>query len=386
MGSIRNMLKGLKSVVLMVMVQIALAGVNLAFKFAINDGMSMRIATAYRLIFASAFTLPLAFLIDRKKRPKLTWRLIYVASLSGLFGGSLVQNLYFEAVALTSATLVSAIYNLNSPITFIMAVLLGLERWNLGAAGGKAKVLGSILGISGAALLTFFKGFEIHIWSTHINLLHSRYHHDQNDTASHEKHFLGVLFAILSCFSFALWLIVQTSMGVECPSYLFSAALTSTMGAMQATLFALCIERDWKEWKLGWNVRLLTVSYAGIFTSGLVVIAIAWCVKMRGPTYTSMFQPLMLVIVAMAASLTLNEKLYLGSLLGAFLIVCGLYIVIWGKNQEMKMKEAEMEHLKNTQQQEEKEPEPIEVVVFNKVHDRFGNNNVAETTSSQQKL
>ena len=65
MGSLRNVLEGLKPVVVMVMVQAAYAGVNLAFKLAINDGMSMRIATAYRLQFASAFTLLLALLLER---------------------------------------------------------------------------------------------------------------------------------------------------------------------------------------------------------------------------------------------------------------------------------------------------------------------------------
>lgn len=368
MESLRNMLKGLKPAVLMVMVQVAYAGVNVLFKLAINDGMSMRIATAYRLLFASAFTLPLALLFERNKRPKLTWRLMFMEFLCGLFGGSLLQNLYFEAMALTSATLVSAIYNLIPPITFVMAIIWGLERLNLGTAGGKAKILGTIIGLSGAALLTFFKGFEVHIWPSQINLLH----HDQNEIVSPADHsekqrLLGVLCSILSCFSFAFWLIVQAHMGEDCPSYLSSAALMSIMGAIQATLFALCVDRDWDKWKLGWNVRLLTVSYAGIVTSGLVVMIIAWCVKMRGPLFTSVFQPLMLVVVAIAASLTLNEKLYLGSVLGSFLIVCGLYIVVWGKSQEMKMK-TELVQSKEDSQQED-QPEPIlEVVVFNKVH------------------
>lgn len=54
----------------------------------------------------------------------------------------------------------------------------------------------------------------------------------------------------------------QANLGDECPSHLFSAAYMSITGAIQATLFALFIERDWKQWKLGWDVRLFTVSYA----------------------------------------------------------------------------------------------------------------------------
>ncbi|KAI9087230.1 hypothetical protein K1719_030865 [Acacia pycnantha] len=102
----------------MVMVQIAFAAVNVLYKLAVNDGMSMRIATVYRLLFGSAFTVPLALIFERNKRLKLTWKVIFMAFLCGLFGGSLFQNLYYEALALTSATFVSAIYNLIPAITF----------------------------------------------------------------------------------------------------------------------------------------------------------------------------------------------------------------------------------------------------------------------------
>ncbi|OWM84940.1 hypothetical protein CDL15_Pgr027727 [Punica granatum] len=44
----------------------------------------------------------------------------------------------------------------------------------------------------------------------------------------------------------------------------------------------------------------------------------------------------MLVLVALAGSMVLDEKLHLGSVLGAGLIVCGLYMVLWGKGKEMK--------------------------------------------------
>jgi hypothetical protein len=42
----------------------------------------------------------------------------------------------------------------------------------------------------------------------------------------------------------------------------------------------------------------------------------------------------MLLVVAVLSSLLLGEKLYLGSALGAVLIVVGLYAVLWGKGRE----------------------------------------------------
>lgn len=82
-----------------------------------------------------------------------------------------------------------------------------LEKLNVGTRVGKAKVLGTLIGIGGAMLLTFYKGAEIEIWSSHVNLLH----HPQNQTQpkGSGNHVLGCLLAVGSCSSFALWLIIQ---------------------------------------------------------------------------------------------------------------------------------------------------------------------------------
>ncbi|RZB63134.1 WAT1-related protein [Glycine soja] len=313
MRGICNVLHGLKPVLLMVLVQIAYTAVNVLFKLAINDGMSVKVATAYRLAFGSAFTVPLALISERNKRPKMTWRVLFMACLCGLFGGSLFQNLFYESLALTSATFASALYNLIPAITFVLAISCGFERLNLKAAAGKAKVLGTLLGIGGAMLLTFIKGAEINIWPFHINLMHPHQHQNGQvaslNADSGNNKLLGAICSLASCFSFALWLIIQAKMSKEYPCHYSSTALMSTAGAIQATAFGFCFERDLTQWKLGWNIRLLAVAYSGIVASGIVVIITAWCIQMRGPLF---------------------------AVVGAVLIVCGLYMVLWGKSKEMK--------------------------------------------------
>ncbi|XP_023895506.1 WAT1-related protein At1g68170 [Quercus suber] len=337
MESACNVLHGLKPTILMVVVQFAFAGVNVFYKLAVNDGMNLRVIVAYRFLFASAFIAPLAFVLERKSRPKLTWAVLFQSFLCGLFGGSLAQNLYIEGLALTSATFASAIANLVPAVTFILAVPFGLEKLNLGTIEGKAKVMGTLMGIGGAMLLTFYKGAEIDIWSTHTNLLHHS-QHGQNGhlAADYSNRLLGCILAVGSCMSYAFWLIIQAKMSERYPSYYSGTALMSIMGTIQAFVFALCTERDWSQWKLGWNIRLLTVSYSGIVASGLMVTFIALCVHMRGPLFVSVFSPLMLILVAIMGSLILDEKLHIGSIIGAALIVCGLYVVLWGKGREMK--------------------------------------------------
>ncbi|XP_045823867.1 WAT1-related protein At1g25270-like isoform X2 [Trifolium pratense] len=316
MKGIYNSLEGLKPIVLMVFVQIAYAAVNIIYKLVINDGMSMRVATAYRLTLASAFTIPLALIFDRKKRQKITWKVLFLAFLCGLFGGSLFLNLYSVGLALTSATFMLCISNLVPGITFIMAISSRLEKLNWGVVEGKVKVIGTLIGIVGAMVVIFYKGVEINIWSSNINLMHQ--HHNQNGLLE-PKHkdfsnkILGVPCAIASICSFSLWLIVQAKLNEEYPCHHSCSALMCTMGAIQAIVVALCIDRDWTEWKLGYDIRLFTVAFSGIVPSGLVIIAIAWCIKMRGPLFAAVFNPLQLLLVAIFAYLLVDEKLYLGS-------------------------------------------------------------------------
>lgn len=139
-----------------------------------------------------------------------------------------------------------------------------MERLGFGTWAGKAKVVGTLLCIAGAMLLTFYKGAEINIWSTSVDLLHKGPNHVGHVTASHQKAgnpVLGALLVVCCCFSMAMGLIVQAKMMRNYPCPYSSTAIMITFGAIQATVFALCMEKDWSQWKLGWDIRLLTVSY-----------------------------------------------------------------------------------------------------------------------------
>ncbi|MBA0793187.1 hypothetical protein Gohar_017607 [Gossypium harknessii] len=335
MGEIIKILHGLKHAMLMVVIQVIFAGVNVLYKLAANDGMSLRIIVAYRFLFATAVMVPLALFVERE-RPKLTWTILLQAFLCALLGGTLSQNLYIESMALTSATFVSAMANLTPAITFIMAIIMGLEKLGFRTTAGRAKVLGTVIGIGGAMLLTFYKGLQINMGSTHFHLLLSHGPISSN-APSTNHHLLGALLAFTSCISYSLWLNIQAKMSENYPCYYSSTALICIIGTIQAVVFALCMEKDMSQWKLGWNIRLLTVAYSGILASGLVFSVVSWCVRMKGPLYVSVFSPLMVVLVALAGSLFLEEKLYLGSIIGAVLIVMGLYVVLWGKGKETKV-------------------------------------------------
>ncbi|XP_054777344.1 WAT1-related protein At1g25270-like [Prosopis cineraria] len=284
-----------------------------------------------RFLFSTSFIVPLALFFERESLQAINGTVLFQVFLCGLFGGSLLQNLFLHSFSFVSVSYATAVMNVVPLATYIIAVLFRLERMNLTTAAGKAKILGTLTGISGAMILTFCKGKRIQIWTARINLTcHVAVSHATSTTSS----IWGCMIALGACLSYSLWLIIQAKMAQKFPWQCSSTALMSIMSSFQGVIFAFCIERDWNQWKLGWDLRLLTAVYTGIMSSGVAFSIVAWCVMKKGPFFVAIFNPLMLALTVLAGSLLLDETLYIGSLIGMMLIVSGLYIALWGKSKE----------------------------------------------------
>ncbi|KAL1557802.1 hypothetical protein AAHA92_08343 [Salvia divinorum] len=316
-ANIRNNVRGLSPILAMFYVQMMSAASTICYKLAMNDGMPIPVIIAYRFMFGAAFIVPVAFFVER---------------------GSLGQNLYLKSIVLTSATFASAMLNLAPAVTFVVAICLRLEKLGWNSSAGKAKVFGTTLGIGGAVLLIFYKGPELNIWNTSVNLLEMSTSHHRAAPAHRGEHghVLGAVLSLASCVCYSLWLIVQAKAAKDYPCPYSITAMMSLWASAQCVFFAVCTEKDWSEWIMGWDVRLLTVAVAGILGSGVMFTLMAWCVRTRGPLFVSVFNPLMLVIVVITGYLLLEEKLHVGMLLGAITIVAGLYVVLWGKSKELE--------------------------------------------------
>nr|GMC81328.1 WAT1-related protein At1g25270-like [Ipomoea batatas]GMC83601.1 WAT1-related protein At1g25270-like [Ipomoea batatas] len=239
------------------------------------------------------------------------------------------QNLNGKGIIYASATYATAITLLTPATTFILAVTLRLERIKWSVPAGKAKVLGTIVGVCGAIVFVSYKGAEIDLWNKNVNPLHSSLHYKVGT-----RPVLGAFLAFLGCFCYSSWLIIQGITADEYPYPYSFTALTMVMGAIQSFVYAICVDRNWEQWKLGWDTKLLTVAYVGIFGGGVMFSLLRWCVGTKGPVYVSMFNPLTVILVVVFGSLRLNEKLYLGNVFGGVVIMIGVYAVLWGKGKE----------------------------------------------------
>ncbi|KAK9077121.1 hypothetical protein SSX86_005457 [Deinandra increscens subsp. villosa] len=88
-------------------------------------------------------------------------------------------------------------------------------------------------------------------------------------------------------------------------------------------------------WRYLSDVQKQDIWKKGI-SSVLGVFFILAVVHLQGPLFVSTFNPLVLVFVAIAGFLILDEKLYVGSLLGSVIVIVGLYLVLWGKSKDIK--------------------------------------------------
>ncbi|KAJ6699628.1 WAT1-RELATED PROTEIN [Salix purpurea] len=121
-------------------------------------------------------------------------------------------------------------------------------------------------------------------------------------------------------------------------SYPVELSLTAwicLLGTVEGTVVALVAEKgNPSAWALNWDMKLLAAVYSGIFCSGLAYYIQGIVMKDRGPVFVTAFSPLCMVIVAVMSSIILAEQMFLGRILGAIVIVAGLYLVVWGKSKD----------------------------------------------------
>ncbi|KAI9157162.1 hypothetical protein LWI28_017772 [Acer negundo] len=162
-----------------------------------------------------------------------------------------------------------------------------IEKLKLDTIEGKFKTLGAILCVGGALATSLYKGKDI------IHFGHPKIHHNSSSTItvniSHRHHWTrGTFMLVGSVMSYASWYMVQ--------------------GAL-ATAATFCL--------------------------------ITRVIPKRGPTYPPMFNPLALIFTAFFEAFIFGQAITLGSLLGSFFIIVGLYAFLWAKKKEYKKFQAE---------------------------------------------
>ncbi|KAL4574112.1 hypothetical protein LXL04_020936 [Taraxacum kok-saghyz] len=320
----------------MVIGQIAQVGLTLAGKKAITSGMHNFSYVFYSNFLASLILLPTSFLVHRSpNRPPLTLSVAGGFLVVGILG-FLVQVVGYAGLTYASATVATAILNLIPGFTFILAIIFGVERLDYGGLSMWAKIIGTLVSVLGAIIVTFYTGPTI-ITSRLTSIAP---HHLLGESSS--DWILGGVLMLIDCVLAALFIIAQAVVLKKYSAVLILMLAYCSIIAVLSLLASLIWEHDLGAFSLQSKTRLLAILYAGCFGAGFQVTIGAWCVKMKGPLFVAMFHPLGIVIAAIMGVIFLGDGLYLGCLLGSGVIVIGFYGVMWGKGKEDRIVEGNM--------------------------------------------
>ncbi|KAI4366344.1 hypothetical protein MLD38_022231 [Melastoma candidum] len=328
----------------MLALQFGYAGFHVVSRAALNMGISKIVFIVYRNIIALLLLLPFAYFLEKKERPPITLNFLVQFFLLALVGITANQGFYLLGLENTSPTFASAIQNSVPAITFLMAAILRIEQVRLNRKDGIAKVMGTACCVAGASIITLYKGPTI--YSPGSTLHHpSNYNHylDLTSTslsflgdAKGKSWTLGCLFLIGHCLSWSGWLVLQAPVLKKYPARLSVTSYTCFFGLLQFLVIAAFTERHTAAWHVQTGGEIFTIFYAGVVASGIAFAVQIWCIDRGGPVFVAVYQPVQTFLVAIMATLLLGEEFYLGGIIGAVLIIAGLYLVLWGKNEEAK--------------------------------------------------
>ncbi|XP_057976111.1 WAT1-related protein At3g30340-like [Malania oleifera] len=322
-------------VIAMVAIDFGLALVNVLLKKVLDEGMNHLVLITYRLTISSILLAPIGYFWERNSRPKLTLRILCFLFFSAIIGASLTQYFFLIGIQYTSATFSCAFINMVPVFTFLMALPFRLERVDMRGKSGRAKVVGTVVCVGGAMLLTLYKGMPLVKGnSTNSAILHHEKQSLKNNNKS-ERWMIGTVALIAGTLLWSSWFLVQSNIGHTFPCQYSSTAFMSFFGALQSAVLTFSIHgSNLSLWALKSKLQIVTVLYAGSIGSGLCYVGISWCVKKRGPVFTAAFSPLVQIMAAMFDIPFLHEQLNLGSLLGSLIVIVGLSILLWGKYKE----------------------------------------------------
>ncbi|KAK8711057.1 hypothetical protein V6N13_146359 [Hibiscus sabdariffa] len=318
----------------MVAVECSNVVASILFKAASLKGLSSYTFIAYCYVLGTLVFTLLVFL-RKPAFPLLKFHLISRLCLLALSGYSGMMCAY-KGIELGSPTLASAINNLTPAFTFVLAVSFRMEKVELRRAASQAKIIGTITSISGALLMTFYKGpvvFPSSPWtssssSSSVLLL-------QRHLESSQSNWIigGILEAIAYLLYSCCYILLAQIMKVY-PEEIVVTYIYNLFVSLLAIPVSFITQPQLSSWRLTDSISVAAVLYTGLFGFSFSSCAHTWGVRLKGPVFVAIFRPTSIVIAAVMSATFLGEALYLGSVIGAVIITGGLYVVLWGKAKE----------------------------------------------------
>jgi drug/metabolite transporter (DMT)-like permease len=170
------------------------------------------------------------------------------------------QNLNYMGAKLTSAGFASALVNTLPAVTFVMAVVLRMEKVPLRRLRGQAKIFGTVCTVAGAVLMILYHGPVVPFpWSR------GHHHHAASaaENQSSKSWLIGTVMVIGGCVSWSGFFILQSNTLQSYPAELSLTVLVCGLGsALNGAVALVALRGDMSAWRIGFDTRLFTAVYS----------------------------------------------------------------------------------------------------------------------------
>ncbi|KAB2022957.1 hypothetical protein ES319_D07G249100v1 [Gossypium barbadense] len=337
----------------MITVECTDVGISVISKAALSKGMSNVVSVTYFNALGTLILLPY-YIFCRDKQAPLTFSLLWRFFLLGLIGSS-GQIIFLTGVKFSSPTLSSALVNLIPIFTFLLAVIFRMEKLEMRNSSSQAKLLGAIVAVTGAFVVTLYKGPPVLMSSSPSDFLHHPFDSKQfkwiiGGLSEQSKWIIGGFLLLLVCLSSATWNVLQAATVKEYTDKMTIVFFFTFFIAIQSLVFSVILERNPTAWRLKSTEEVAAILCSAVFGSLYRISIHTWCLEKKGPVYVSMFKPLGIAVAVALTVIFLGESLFLGSVIGSIIILVGFYTVIWGQSNEKKTLKTEVCGLESSHQ------------------------------------
>jgi hypothetical protein len=128
-----------------------------------------------------------------------------------------------------------------------------------------AKLVGTLVSLGGAMVLTLYKGVAL----THAA---SPHHGRQHQAQGHAKWTLGTLAILGNCVCLSCWFLLHGRLARKYPHVYSCNSLVSGLSFLQVAVVGLCTQRSITPWIIKSKFQILTVLYAVMFSTLIISV------------------------------------------------------------------------------------------------------------------
>lgn len=336
---------------LMILAQLLSGVYYVITSIALVGGLNRIVLSLYRDIVAMIILIPAAYFVDKGNRVKLSWDVVLhllVLGITGIYGSN---YLLFVGIEFTSPEMSAAVQPFIPVATAIIALLFGIEIIHWHRRDGQSKVLGILASCTGAILMTFYQGPAIiKLWNDVGQGGFTPSATSLKEPSSTEIGTLGLfsgwgitswqfggLCLIGNCLCMASFINLQAPLLKRYPAPVSVLAYSYGTGAICMAITGYFAVTETSDWALGWNADLAVILYNGVIASALSFGIMGWCLNRVGPLFVSSYIPLQPVIAAVLSLVFLGGTVYLGTILGSILVLVGLLLVSWSREETLRL-------------------------------------------------